>query len=432
MRPSPSPAQYVYGIDFGTSNSSVTIWDIDRRTLVRDPHIAGVESSFMYFPYQLRREPPLIGDAAKQRYVQDQMRGRFFQAIKTILPNRTFTETVVNNQVFQLEDLIAFFLRHLKAKADLVTGQDVKRVVMGRPAVFSPVPEEDALAQSRLERAAQLAGFEEIRFQLEPIAAAFAYESRIAQPERVLVGDFGGGTSDFSVVQLNPARQGLVDRAGDILAAGGLPVAGNRYDSATMWYKLTPHFGRGATYESWGRQVEVPDTLHRQICQWDQIVFLRNAPKLDLIWRLARLSTDPAAFDRLESLVKDNQGFALFQMIEGAKIALTSADEAPLRFTHPRIPIDQRLTLAEFNHNTADLTAGIAGYLDRFLADARVDPASIETVFLTGGTSLVRSLRAEFVQRFGAERLRDGGEFTSVGDGLALSAPLFFPELHAA
>ena len=130
--------------------------------------------------------------------------------------------------------------------------------------------------------------------------------------------------------------------------------------------------------------------------------------------------------------MKDNQGFALFQMIEGAKIALTSADEAPLRFTHPRIPIDQRLTLAEFNHNTADLTAGIVGYLDRFLADAHVDPASIETVFLTGGTSLVRSLRAEFVQRFGAERLRDGGEFTSVGDGLALSAPLFFPELHAA
>lgn len=432
MLPAPSAPRYVYGIDFGTSNSSVTIWDVDRRQLVRDPHIAGVESSFMYFPYQLRRDPPLIGDAAKQQYVQDRMRGRFFQAIKTILPNRTFTETVVNNQVFQLEDLIAFFLRHLKAKADLVTGQDVKRVVMGRPAVFSTVPEEDALAQARLERAAQLAGFEEIRFQFEPIAAAFAYESRIARPERVLVGDFGGGTSDFSVVQLNPARQGLVDRAGDILATGGLPVAGNRYDSATMWHKLTPHFGRGATYESWGRQVEVPDTLHRQICQWDQIVFLRNAPKLDLIWRLARLSSDPGAFDRLESLVKDNQGFAVFQMIEGAKIALTTADEAPLRFTHPRIPIDQRLTLEEFNRNTANLTGEIVGYLDRFLADARIDPAGIETVFLTGGTSLVRSLRGEFAQRFGVERLRDGGEFTSVGDGLALSAPLFFPELHAA
>ena len=100
---------YIYGIDFGTSNSSVTIWDADRRTMVRDPRIAGVESSFMYFPYQLRKEPPLIGDAAKLRYVQDKMRGRFFQAIKTILPNRTFSETIVNNQSFLLEDLIAFF-----------------------------------------------------------------------------------------------------------------------------------------------------------------------------------------------------------------------------------------------------------------------------------------------------------------------------------
>ncbi len=421
---------FIYGIDFGTSNSSVTIWDVERRALVRDPRIAGVESSFMYFPYTLRRDPPLIGDAAKLRYVQDEMRGRFFQAIKTILPNRTFTETIVNNQPFLLEDLIAFFLRFLKAKADAVTGQDVKRVVMGRPAVFSADPDEDRLAQERLHRAAQLAGFTEIHFQYEPIAAAFAYEARIAKPERVLVGDFGGGTSDFTVVQLDPRRQGLTDRAGDILATGGLPVAGNKYDSATMWHKLTPRFGRGATYESWGKRLEVPDTLHRQICQWDQIVFLRNATKLDLIWRLARLSNDPAAFERLQSLVKDNQGFALFQMIEGAKIALTSHDIAPLRFNHPRIQLNEQLTLAEFNRNSADLTAQIIAKLDEFMSRAHIDPTSVETVFLTGGTSLIRSLRGEFITRFGADKIRDGGEFTSVGDGLALSAPLFFPELH--
>ncbi len=421
---------YVYGIDFGTSNSSITIWDVEKRALVRDPRIAGVESSFMYFPYTLRRDPPLIGDAAKLRYVQDLMRGRFFQAIKTILPNRTFTETIVNNQSYQLEDLIAFFLRYLKAKADEVTRQDVKRVVMGRPAVFSPDAAEDELAQDRLRMAARLAGFEEIHFQYEPIAAAFAYEARISSPERVLVGDFGGGTSDFTVVQLDPRRQGLTGRAGDILATGGIPVAGNKYDSATMWHKLTPRFGRGATYESWGKQLEVPDTLHRQICQWDQIVFLRNAPKLDLIWRLARLSSDPAAFERLESLVKDNQGFALFQMIEGAKIALTTQDTARMHFTHPRIAIDEQLTLAEFNHNSADLTGAIAGKLDEFLASARIAPTSVETVFLTGGTSFIRSLRSEFTRRFAGAKIRDGGEFTSVGDGLALSAPLFFPELH--
>ncbi|MEO6876580.1 MAG: Hsp70 family protein [Opitutaceae bacterium] len=426
----PSAARYVYGIDFGTSNSSITIWDVEQRCLVRDPRIAGVESSFMYFPYTLRRDPPLIGDAAKTRYVQDRMRGRFFQAIKTILPNRTFTETIVNNQPFLLEDLIAFFLRYLKAKADEVTRQDVKRVVMGRPAIFSAVPEEDQLAQERLHMAARLAGFEEIHFQFEPIAAAFAYEARINQPERVLVGDFGGGTSDFTVVQLDPKRQGLTDRVGDILATGGIPVAGNKYDSATMWHKLTPRFGRGATYESWGKHLEVPDTLHRQICQWDQIVFLRNAPKLDLIWRLARLSSDPAAFDRLEALVKDNLGFAIFQMIEGAKIALTQQDMAPMRFDHPRIQLHEQLTLAEFNHNSADLTAQIAGQLDRFMADAQIAPATVETVFLTGGTSFIRSLRAEFTRRFASANIRDGGEFTSVGDGLALSAPLFFPELH--
>ncbi|MCF7689718.1 MAG: hypothetical protein K9N01_15615, partial [Cephaloticoccus sp.] len=108
---------FIYGIDFGTSNSSVTIWDAEHRALVRDATISDVESSFMYFPYTLSRDPPIIGDAAKQRYVQDEMRGRFFQAIKTILPNRTFEQTIVNNEVYLLEDLIAFFLRFLKAKA---------------------------------------------------------------------------------------------------------------------------------------------------------------------------------------------------------------------------------------------------------------------------------------------------------------------------
>lgn len=422
---------FVYGIDFGTSNSSITIWDVERRALVRDPRIAGVESSFLYFPYTTRREAPLLGNTAKVRYVEDKMRGRFFQAVKTILPNPTFVETVVNNQSYGIEEIIAFPLRELKKRADAVTGQDVKRVVMGRPAVFSTVPAEDQLAEDRLKRGAQLAGFSEIRFQYEPIAAGFAYESRITQPERVLVGDFGGGTSDFTVVQLDPARQGKVDRLGDILATGGLPTAGNKYDAATMWHKLTPLFGRNAFYESWGKRLSVPDSLHRRICQWDQIVFLNNAKNLDLLWRLEHSSDDPPAFQRFTALVKENQGFALFQVIEAAKITLTTRDVSPLKFTHPKIPIDEQLTVAEFNENSAGLTASIVGYLDQFLVDAKIAPESIETVFLTGGTSLIPRLRQEFVQRFGAEKLRDGGEFTSVGEGLALSAPLFFPHLHS-
>jgi hypothetical chaperone protein len=421
---------FIYGIDFGTSNSAVTIWNATTRTLVRDPRIANVDATFMYFPYTTKRIAPALGNAAKLRYVEDEMRGRFFQAIKTILPYQTFTETVINNQTYTIEDLIAIFLQHLKARGDAVTGQNVTRVVLGRPAVFSTEPDEDQLAEDRLRRAAQLAGFTEIHFQYEPIAAAFAYESRITGPERVLVGDFGGGTSDFTVVQLDPARQGLTDRMGDILATGGLPVAGNKYDAATMWHKVTPLFGRGATYDSWGKQIEVPDSLYRTICQWDQIVFLRNAKKMDLLWRLTGLSNDPPAFERFQALIKENQGFALFQKIEGAKIALTTQVTAPITFTHPKIPIDLRMARSEFNKNTADLTAQIVGYLDKFLAGSAIDPASIKTVFLTGGTSLIRSLRAEFVARFGQEKIRDGQEFTSVADGLALSAPLFFPELH--
>ena len=421
---------FIYGIDFGTSNSSVTIWDTRRRCLVRDPRIAGVESSFIYFPYSLRRDPPIIGDAAKARYVEDRMRGRFFQAIKTILPNKTFTETIVNNQSFTLEDLIAFFLRHLKAKADAVTGQDVRRVVMGRPAVFSADPEEDALAQSRLRKAAELSGFEEIHFQLEPIAAAFAYEARISGPETVVVGDFGGGTSDFTLVKLDPSRRGETERTRDVIATGGLPVAGNKYDSATMWHKVSPHFGKHATYTSWGKTLPVPNSLHRQICQWDQIVFLRNPASLDVLKRLQHSSSDPKAFERFEALITENQGFALFQVIEAAKIRLGRADWAPLTFSHPRLTIDDSLSVQEFDSNSHDVTEAIMSYFDTFLERAAIMPSGIDTVFLTGGTSLIRKLRNEFIARLGFEKLREGGEFISVGEGLALSAPLFFPDFH--
>lgn len=420
---------FVYGIDFGTSNSSITVWDARRRALVRDSRIAGVEASFMYFPYSTRREPPILGEAAKVRYVQDRMRGRLFQAIKTILPNRTFTETIINNQATTLEELIALFLRHLKQRADEVTGQDVRRVIMGRPAVFSPDADEDRLAESRVRRAAELAGFEEIHFQLEPIAAGFAYEARITRPERVLVGDFGGGTSDFTVVQLDPARQGRTARVEDILATGGIPIAGNKFDSATMWHQLTPLFGRLATYASWGKRLEVPTAMHHKICQWDQIVFLHTAQNLDLLRRLTHSSDDPAGFRRLIALVKENQGFALFQQIERAKIALTTAQETRLTFNHPEIAIDQALTRAEFERYTAELTHDIMATLDRMLAGAHIPVSSIDAVFLTGGTSLIPSLRAEFVRRFSEQRLRGGDEFTSVADGLALSAPLYFPDL---
>jgi len=422
---------FIYGIDFGTSNSAITIWDVEQRSLVRDPRIAGVEPSYLYFPVGTKRSVPLIGHAAKRRYVEEQMRGRLFQSIKTILPNQTFTGTVINDQTYAIEDLIAFFFRFLKQKADAVTGQDVKRAVIGRPAVFSPNPIEDQLAETRLHKAAEMAGFKDIQFQYEPIAAAFAYEARITKPERVLVADFGGGTTDFTVVQLDPIRQGLSDRGGDILATGGLAVAGNKYDSATMWHKVAPTFGRNATYETWGKHLPVPDSLHRLICQWDQIVFLNNAKSLDLLRRLTHSSDDPPAFERLTALIKENQGFALFQEVEGAKIALTTQVAAPIRFSHPRIPIDLNLSRSEFNRYSADITASIVHYLDDFLARARIEPSSIHTVFLTGGTSLIRSLRNEFVARFGEERIRDGGEFTSVADGLGLSAPLFFPKLHA-
>ena len=113
------------------------------------------------------------------------MDGRLLQAIKTVLPDRFFRETIINRLTYSIEDLIALIIRNLKRRADLVTGCDVRRAVVGRPAVFDADPQRNRLAVERLEKAARLAGFDEIRFVFEPVAAALAYEATLCESDRI-------------------------------------------------------------------------------------------------------------------------------------------------------------------------------------------------------------------------------------------------------
>jgi hypothetical chaperone protein len=420
-------SRWIYGIDFGTSNSALSIYDKESDQLVSLPkERKPIESSLIYFPKGTMRTP-YIGNEAREQYIQSGMKGRFMQSIKSFLSDTTFTKTDVFGDEYSLEQLVALMMRHFKKKADDYLGEDVEAVVIGRPAVFSDDKEKEQRAQERLYLGARLAGFKQIKFQLEPIAAAFSYEQRLEKSETVLVVDLGGGTSDFTIMKLDPKKIHQHDRQSDIIASSGVYIGGNNYDSEIMYNKITPYLGKNAKYRDYNKWLDIPTHVHRTICEWHQVHFVKQDRQLmSELKRMSQFSDQPEEIARLLYFVEENLGYSIFQAIEKSKIDLTHQMDAFLKYNHEQLTLTEIVTQREFKRFTEKQTQGIADCLDELLKKTGYSVDQIDSVFMTGGTSLIPHVREVFESRFGADKLRGGNTFTSVVDGLALSAPVLF------
>jgi hypothetical chaperone protein len=406
----------VCGLDFGTSNSTVALPSGEVLPIDVAAENARLFRSVLFFPEE--EQDHHAGAAAIARDLEEAS-GRFIQSVKSWLPSRSFTHTQIRHRPLQLEELTAMLLRRIRASAEKAAGGPLVRVVLGRPAVFSPDPESDALAQARLERAARLAGFEELRFLIEPIAAALAYEARLERDERVLVGDFGAGTSDFTLMDLGPSHRGRADRTADVVGSSGVRIGGDDFDAAIMQHALLPFFGGGSHYrERFGSQwLRMPRHVERKLLSWHEMSFIREKSTQELIATMLETSDRKEAIEALHDLVMYNLGYHLFRAIERAKVQLSSADTAPLDFEEDRIHIHLTLRRADFETFCQPLLTGLAECVDALVA--RTGAAGhIDSVFLTGGSSYIPAVRALFVERFGAERIRTADAFTSVVEGL--------------
>jgi hypothetical chaperone protein len=407
------------GLDFGTSNSAVALPSGD--VLAVEPRTAEARlfRSVLFFP---DAEPQTFAGAeAVDRYLDDG-EGRFLQSIKAHLPSAAFTGTLIRGRTLRIEDLIALILRRLRARAEEACGQALDEVVLGRPAVFSPKRETDELAEGRLRAAAGLAGFTRVRFLIEPIAAALAYEAQLTRDELVLVADFGAGTSDLTLMRLGPSRRASADRRPDVVASTGAWVGGDRFDAAIMKHKLLRFFGAGTTYRITGQRLPMPTHLVNKLLSWHEMSFIRERSTQDFLDRMLRTTDDPQAIAALQDLVMHNLGYHLFRAIEAAKVKLSSATEARIKFDEARIHLDVRVTRAEFERFSAPLLDELTACVDRLLTAAQLGADRIDAVFLTGGSSQIPSVRALFAQRFGEDRLRSGNAFTSVAEGMGRAA----------
>lgn len=413
-----------YGIDFGTTNSAVVVYD--QGEIRRVPLSGTNESTKTVLYYTPDQSTHLVGDEAIRRYAIDVPRGRLIHSFKAILPDESFEGTQIKYKWVEIEDLVALVLNFLKTAADEYIGQHCDRLILGRPARFSEDSREDQLANRRLLKAARKAGFKEVYLQIEPIAAALKYESTLSKPQLVLVADFGGGTTDFTLMRLSPERRKSTDRSQDIIGTSGVYIGGDKFNSLIMTRRLVNYFGAGAKYKSWGGWLDVPNQYTYGLAEWHKIHLLKQPREREFIRSLIQSSTDPDSFRRLVTLIDENLGFSFFQEIENAKCRLSASSKTTFRYSRSQIEIIEQITRREFANMISEELIKIDDCLTDLLSSSNLTEANIEAVFMTGGSSLVPNIQELFAKRFGKRKIQFGDTFLSVVDGLALSAPLFF------
>ena len=406
------------GIDFGTSNSTAG-WSRHGQ-----PALLALEDGKPTLPsaifFYADGAHVSYGRAALTDYL-DGHEGRLMRSLKSLLGTSMMDEhTEVAGRAVPFRMLLGQFIGELKHRADLAAHHQFASAVLGRPVFFVDGDRAaDQRAQDTLEGAARQAGLRHIAFQYEPIAAAFAYESRVAREELVLVVDIGGGTSDFTLIQVGPERARQVDRWPDILASGGVHIGGADFDKALNLTSMMPALGLGGLLKN-GR--EVPSSLYFNLATWHTINLAYTKKAASQIAELHRDAADKPRLERLQTVVRERAGHWLALQVEAAKIALSDADTARIdigRLCAGESILMQRL---DFDRAISALVGSIMKTVASLLDDAGVTAAAIDTVFFTGGSSGVPLLRERVLALVPRARCVEGDLFGSIGTGLALDA----------
>ncbi|MDP1556464.1 MAG: Hsp70 family protein, partial [Hyphomonas sp.] len=410
------------GLDFGTTNSVAVLAGADGRTQAmtfRHDNAAfeACRSVLCFWKDEDRggaRAMMEIGPWAIDQFLELGGDCRFIQSFKTFAASPLFVSTVIHNKNWYFEDLLAAYLRRLSERS----GADwPAQVVMGRPVQFAGAQPDEKLAQARYETALKRLGFETIHHVYEPVAAAFFYAQRLSDPATILVADFGGGTSDFSILRFDP-RAGKV-RA-QALAHAGIGIAGDAFDQKIIDHVVSPLLGKGSTFRSDGKTLPVPAAFYSRFAQWNQLSIMRHTKDYADLVKLAHMADDPRLIEAFIAFLDADAPYLLYRAVAQLKTALSHAEDARFDLEAGRLKLHRKIARAEFEGWIGEDVRAIQATVGEALARANLGEAGIDRVFLTGGTSLVPAVRRMFETRFGEDRVASGGELTSIAHGLAL------------
>lgn len=412
------------GLDFGTTNTVATAINADGDAeAIHFAHegeafdaIRSVLCFWETHEADVRRTNVEAGPWAIEQFLELAGECRFIQSFKTFAASPLFTDTLIYGRRMKFEDLLSTYLRRVNTHA----GRDFpQRVVIGRPVKFAGAAPDEALARTRYEAGLRAIGFEEIHHVYEPVAAAYFFAQRLKTDATILVADFGGGTSDFSVVRFTRAAGGLNYQP---LAHAGVGVAGDAFDMRIIDHVVARAFGKGSEYMSWGKVLPVPNGYFSKFSRWHELSIMRHSRDYRDLRQLVRTSLDPDRIRAFLAFLDADAGYAMNRAVSAAKMQLSHADAATFSFHLAGVDIERTIKRADFEKWIAPELEDIGACVDRALTEASLKETEIDRVFLTGGSSFVPAVRAQFESRFGPAKIETGDQLVSIAYGLALIA----------
>ncbi len=417
------PTAQAIGLDFGTTNTVAAIVNAcDNVETIQfgDGH-AAISTFRSVVSFWREQESGSIrtdgGPWAIEHFIEFPGETRFLQSFKTFAASPLFDTTGIFGKRLRFEDILEAFFRTVVRHGGEPLRQLPKTLVLGRPVKFAGQNADEETARTRYEAAFTRFGFDRIVHVLEPVAAAYYYAQRLTKSANILVGDFGGGTSDFSVLRFDGA--GGAFRAFP-LAHTGLGLAGDTFDYRIIDAVISPQLGKGSLYESWGKLLMVPSHYFATFAKWNELCLLKHSPAMRELKALAKQSTEPEKLDNLIQLIDSDAIYSLYTAISQVKMQLSTKPEAELAFRDAGIEICATVRRSDFEDWIRPDLDRIELCVSEALAAAGLDYSEVDKVFLTGGTSFVPAVRRIFDRLFGETRVETGDELLAVASGLAL------------
>jgi hypothetical chaperone protein len=437
------------GLDFGTSNSGVAVYDgqqvkllpIDRQNVLpevvktvlyitREYQVSiGQEAIRQYYLHNVNRQRRYVRKWAGEIdvrgadmhfvrdvyvYVDELKPGRLMQYLKSALRKSTpggYEGTQIFERYYRTGELVQVYLAQLKVRAEQILGQPIHGVTLGRPVKFADTPAMDLHAEETLRQAAFEAGFKQVDFELEPVAAALDYEQTLTAPQNVIIFDFGGGTLDIAVMRLG-------DRKGrQVYASGGVDIAGSDFDRAIITHRMLPHFGQGQIHHQ-------PDLLEliEAVPDWMALPELATPQNRGVLEKGIRAGLAPVRLKALQGLIYNDLAFTFYNRVEAAKIALSDAGAAVISLEDRLIPLWELYTRSQFEADIQEYVGQVEQTLLDTLHASGLEPGQIDAVVKTGGSSSIPLFTRLLERLFGTEKVKSSNAFSSVAAGLAIRA----------
>ncbi|OUS14544.1 hypothetical protein A9Q97_03665 [Rhodospirillales bacterium 47_12_T64] len=419
-------SDFSIGIDFGTTNTVIALAERGKPVRsVKFKHsdiLHDVYRSLLCYEKTIQNQRPLVdvtgGPWALDQYLTARGEVRFLQSFKSHIASNLFKETQIFSKRYTLEDIMSDFFQKFMQDSGEQFPLDSAKVIAGRPIVYAGYSPDEDLARDRYDTAYKSIGFTDVSYVYEPVGAAYYYASKIEREATILVADFGGGTSDFSIIRF--------ERVGDQLSStplgyAGLGIAGDTFDSRLIDHIVSPFLGKGSGYYSLDRQVlDMPGNFYNRFSKWHELGILKSPTTLRELRELKSVAVNPELIETFIDVVDNDWSMDIYDAISRAKMDLTKRDETSFSVQFSNKSIEKKVTRADFENWIAKDLSAIEKKVEGLLADSNMAVTDIDKVFLTGGTSYVPAVQQLFAKHFGKDKLASGKQLESVAYGLAL------------